>query len=371
MRVVDEFRARTGREPGAVASAPGRVNLIGEHLDYNGGRSLPIALPYRTYVAAAARPDGRTRVQSLQSQDIVEVGPGDALPGGWAAYVLGVVEALRERDVPVPGLDLLVDGQVPIGAGLSSSAALECAVALAASRVAGVEVDREDLVTVCVRAENDFVGARTGSMDQTVALFAEAGHALLVDFRDTSRRLVPWRPPGELLVVDTKVQHALAGGEYAARRSDCEEAAGLLGVERLVDASEEALAGLEERLRRRARHVRAEQARVDAAVAAIRDDDWQRLGELMTASHMSLRDDYEVSCAELDVAVDAALSAGALGARMTGGGFGGCAIALVPPGLGQVVRAAVTGAFLDRGLVAPEFLDGTAGPAARLEATAG
>jgi galactokinase len=361
VQVVEEFRSRVGDEPAALGSAPGRVNLIGEHLDYNGGRSLPIALSCRTYAAVGSRTDGRLVVHSLQQGGPVEVtasSPDDRVEG-WTGYVAGVVWALG---LGGHGFDVVVDGQVPAGAGLSSSAALECAVAMGVCDVAGLSPSRDEVVEACVRAENQFVGAPTGSMDQTVAVFAEQDHALLVDFATSARRLVPWRPPGELVVIDTRASHALVGGEYAERRESCEAAAAALGVPRLVSAQPGDVDELfDPVLKRRARHVVTEQARVTEAVRAIERGDWPELGRLMTASHASLRDDYEVSCLELDVAVEAALEAGAWGARMTGGGFGGSAIALVPPGRGDAVRDAVESAYSAEALRPPVFVDGSSG----------
>lgn len=359
------FENEHGRAPDGVYAAPGRVNLIGEHLDYNGGLALPLALPCRTAVAVAGRTDSRLVVESLQSGDRVEIGVDELRPGvaGWADYVLGVVWAL---DAAGTGLTLLVDGRVPLGAGLSSSAALECATAVALDELRGSRLGKDELVAASVRAENDFVGAPTGTMDQTISVFGEAGHVLLVDFRDGSRRLVPWQPPGELVVIDTRASHALVDGEYAERRRSCDTAAEQLGLAHLAEATPEQVDELTDpALRRRARHVVSETARVRDLVAAVERGDWAAAGSLMTASHASLRDDYEVSCRELDVAVAAALGAGALGARMTGGGFGGSAIALAPPGRADELRVAVTEAFAAEGLDAPAFVDGTAsGPAA-------
>jgi galactokinase len=367
MRVVPEFRNRFGADPTVVGSAPGRVNLIGEHLDYNGGRSMPIALEARTFVAAAPRDDGLLVVESLQTDGRVEV-PVDALDDkveGWAAYVAGVVWAL---ELDGTGYTMLVDGQVPSGAGLSSSAALECAVAMAVRELVGSAASRADLVAACVRAENEYVGAKTGSMDQTVAMFAEPGNALLIDFATGANRPVPWHPPGELLVIDTRATHALVGGEYADRRDRCDAAAVELGVDHLASASLAQINLLTDLVtRRRAHHVVTEQARVVQAEEALRTGDWGKFGRLMTESHTSLRDDYEVSAPELDVAVEAALEAGALGARMTGGGFGGSAIALVPPGLDPAVRDAVLDAFAVDGWQPPRFLDGSAGGPATVE----
>lgn len=366
MEITEAFRGRYGALPDVVGSAPGRVNLIGEHLDYNGGRSLPIALTLRTDVAAATRDDGRIVVESLQTDGVVtvEVDALDDRMDGWAAYVVGVVWALG---LDGSGYSLLVDGRVPSGSGLSSSAALECATAMAVCKLVGVERSRDDIVAACVKAENEYAGAATGSMDQTVAMFAEAGHALLLDFGAETRRNIAWAPPGELVVIDTRAAHELAGSEYSERREACEVAAAELGVDWLVQARPEQLEALADPVtRRRARHVVTEADRVAEAVAAIERGDWPRLGRLMTASHESLRDDYEVSCRELDVAVEAALSAGAWGARMTGGGFGGSAIALAPPGGATRVREAVVAAYDAEGLRTPEFVDGTAGGPADL-----
>jgi galactokinase len=367
MRVLTEFRARFGADPDVLSSAPGRVNLIGEHLDYNGGRSMPIALEARTFAAAAPRTDGLVVVESLQAEGRVEVRVADlgTRIAGCAANVAGV---LRATDLGGSGCTILVDGQVPAGAGLSSSAALECSVAMAVRELAGSSVSLAELVAACVRAENEYVGARTGSMDQTVAMFAEPGHALVIDFAAGTSHPVPWHPPGELLVIDTRADHELVGGEYAERRASCEEAAAELGVRHLAEADPEQVGLLSDLVaRRRARHVVTENARVVEAEAAVKTGDWEGLGRLMTASHASMRDDYEISCTELDVAVEAALEAGALGARMTGGGFGGSAIALCPPGGEDAVRDAVAAAYGAEGWPRPRFLEGRAGGPATVE----
>ena len=361
MRVVSEFPGRFGTDATVVGSAPGRVNVIGEHLDYNGGRAIPIALQARTYAAAAARTDGLLVVESLQADGRVEV-PVEELEervAGWAAYVAGVAWA---TGLAGAGCSILIDGQVPSGAGLSSSAALECAVAMALRELTGSIASRADLVAACVRTENEYVGAMTGSMDQTVAMFAEPGHALVIDFAGGSTRPIPWHPPGGLLVIDTRAAHSLVGGEYADRRSRCEAAAAELGVAHLASADLEQVGLLTDLVtRRRAHHVVTEAARVLEAEQAVSAGDWVRLGRLMTASHASLRDDYEVSAPELDVAVEAALEAGALGARMTGGGFGGSAIALLAAGTEEAVRDAVLDAYAAQGWGSPNFVEGTAG----------
>jgi galactokinase len=381
-RAAALFRETFGEEPEGVWSAPGRVNLIGEHTDYNGGLCLPIALPQRTYAALRRRDDRRLRMVSAQGDGLVEasldeVGPG--APEGWAAYVAGVPWALAGAGHDVTGFDVAVDGRVPLGAGLSSSAALECAVAAAVSDTCGLGLldsteGRATLAAACVEAENTVAQAPTGGMDQSAALLASAGHALLLDCRDSSTEQVPFDLDAHglaLLVVDTRAEHSLVDGQYAERRESCEQAARELGVQMLrdvpLDGLDSALASLSgDLLRRRARHVVSEIARVEAAREALRADDFERLGKLFLESHASMRDDFEISVPELDTAVTAATAAGALGARMTGGGFGGSAIALVRREDADAARAAVEKAFADRGFTAPEcFVVAASGPAGR------
>ena len=355
-RTADDATRAFGRAPDGVWAAPGRVNLSGEHTDYNAGFCLPVALPHRTTVAASLRTDDRVRITSRQATatftgTVGEVGPG------WTAYPTGVLWALREAGIAVGGVDLHVDSTVPVGAGLSSSAALTCAVALA---VVPDGARREDLVAACVRAENEAVGAPTGCMDQTVALLARAGTALLLDCRDSSTEHLPLGLTSaglELLVIDTRASHRLLDGQYAQRRADCGSAAAAIGVPTLRAATAEQVDALENpRLRARARHVVTEIARAQAFAALLRAGRLDETGELLDASHTSLRDDFVVSCAELDEAVVVARDAGALGARMTGGGFGGSAIALVPAGSASSVAAAVQQAFTGHGWRNPGFL---------------
>jgi galactokinase len=363
------FRTTFGAEPIGVWSAPGRVNLIGEHTDYNSGLCLPIALPQRTFAAVRPRTDDLLRMVSAQSEGVVEVTIADVTPvhpGGWAAYVAGVPWALRKAGYAVTGLDVAVDGRVPLGAGLSSSAALECAVGAAASDVftlglLATDDGRRALADACVDAENTIAQAPTGGMDQSASLLASADHALLLDCRDSRTEQVPFDLGAHglaLLVMDTRAEHALVDGQYAERRASCEEAARELGVPSLrevtaadLDATLSALST--DLLRRRARHIVTEIARVEATVAALRRNDFEAVGELFLASHASMRDDFEISVAELDTAVDTAVHAGALGARMTGGGFGGSAIALVPIDAAEAARTAVEAAFAERGFHAP------------------
>jgi galactokinase len=369
-------------DPDGVWSAPGRVNLIGEHTDYNAGLALPVALPHRTYVALRSRTDDVVRLASAQAPGTTwETTLGDVGPGattGWGAYVAGVAWALREAGHAVTGFDAVVDSCVPFGAGLSSSAALECAVAVALDAVhdLGLGADdagRAELTAACVRAENEIAGAPTGGMDQAASLRCSAGHALLLDCRPglsalESGHRVPFDlvPAGlTLLVVDTRAEHALVDGQYAARRAACERAAELLGVENLraidpadLDAALARLADAEDgaTLQARVRHVVTEIARTAELAELVQGGRLAEVGPLMNASHDSLRDDYEVSARELDLVVDVARAHGALGARMTGGGFGGSAIALVRAADVDAVVAAVDGAFADAGLTAPGFL---------------
>ena len=365
---VDDFRTTYRSEPAGLWSAPGRVNLIGEHTDYNDGFVLPFAIGARTRVAAAPRDDGVLRMRSAQQPagdlavPLSDLAPGT--PDGWGSYVAGVVWAAREAGHDVGGMDLLVDGRVPLGGGLSSSHALECGVALAVNDIYRLGLGTRELALLTQRAENDFVGAPTGLMDQLASLGCTTGHALFLDTRSLESEHVPLDPSDDglaLLVVDTRVHHALGDGSYADRRAACAEAAHRLGVRSLrevpADGLDRRLDGLPDELCRRARHVVRENERVLAAVDAIRARDWAALGTLLDASHASLRDDYEVSCAELDTAVATAVGAGALGARMTGGGFGGSAVALVPQERVPAVRTAVADAFAEAGWASPRTFE--------------
>ncbi len=354
-RAVAAFTDRFGTAPEGVWAAPGRVNVIGEHTDYNGGHVLPVALPHTTRAAVARRDDGRLVLASLQHPDAdADVAVDDLVPGtpgGWAGYPAGVVVQVR-TSVP-GGLSLLVDGDVPAGAGLSSSAALECAVALAVSDLLGLGLTPDQLVDTARRAENDFVGAPTGILDQSASVLCTAGHALHLDTRDRSSEQVPLDLAAAglaLLVVDSGTTHDHAVGGYGDRRRECEEGARRLGVEFLCDVLDVAgLAALDDGtaegalLLRRARHVVTEDARVAEVVALLRAGaDPRDIGPVLTAGHASLRDDFEISVPELDAVVEAALDAGAYGARMVGGGFGGSAVALVDAGAVDAVSAAVT-----------------------------
>ncbi|MDP9432125.1 MAG: galactokinase [Actinomycetota bacterium] len=374
--VREAFGRLTGRPPEGLWAAPGRVNVIGEHTDYNDGFVLPFAIDRRVVVAAARRDDGLCRVHSLQQPDqpvtaeLASLAPGNV--SGWAAYVLGVAWVLRERGAALGGVDLMLSGDVPSGAGLSSSAALECAAGLALADLFGLTDDATERARIAQRAENDFVGVPCGLMDQLASTRGLAGHALLIDIRTLDVRPTPLHLEAAgltLLIVDTRASHSLADGEYARRRASCEAAARSLGVAALRDVEAQdllaVLARLDDVTARRVRHVVTENARVLQVDTALQGGDWAAVGQLMTASHVSLRDDYEVSAPELDTVVEAALGVGALGARMTGGGFGGSAIALVAADAADGVTEAVTGAFAQRGFPAPRIFTAVPSDGAR------
>lgn len=361
-------------------SAPGRVNLIGEHTDYNNGLVLPFAIDARTRVAAARNDDAVVRVVSRQRPDEVRSLPVDEIvPAAddlsWAGYVFGVYWALTAAGFKLSGVDLAVDSNVPVGAGLSSSAALECAVALALSTIFGHEVPLSDIARLAQRAENDFVGMPCGLMDQMASATCREGNVLLFDIGADTCENIPFDPAADGLVtvlIDTKAHHSLADGEYAKRRASCEQAAAILGLESLRDLGFDDLASElskldDEVLRQRVRHVVTENRRVEKVVRQLRTAGASAIGPDLTASHVSLRDDFEVSCQELDLAVDAALAAGALGARMTGGGFGGSVISLVPQALVESVGNAVTAAFGAESLTAPVIRRVTPAQGARID----
>jgi galactokinase len=382
-----EFRARFGGAPDGVWLAPGRANLMGEHTDYNDGFVLPFALSQGTTAAAARRPGRTLTLCSRQEPDgVVEIALDGLAPGavtGWAAYPAGVAWALSSAGYQVPGACIAIDSDVPAGAGLSSSAALECATALALTELAPTElaptelaptelagrpVPRGELAAIARRAENDFVGVPSGIMDQSASLLCQSGHALLLDCRSLESSQVPFEPGtagARLLLINTRARHDLSDGGYGRRRAECEEAARLLGIPSLrylTDSGETARLA-DPVLRRRARHVVTDNQRVLEVVALLRAspegsaDTYREIGRLLTQAHESLRDDFEISWPEADATVTAALAAGALGARMMGGGFGGCVLALVPETASGPVRDAVSGAFAAHGWTAPEFLD--------------
>ncbi len=346
-------------------AAPGRVNLIGEHTDYNDGFVLPIALPQQTVATATPLPGApRWEVSSSGQAGPVSFTVADLVPGtvtGWAGYVAGVVWALRDAGVEVPGARLSIESRVPVGAGLSSSAALECAVLSALVDLGGADLPVPLRPGIAQRAENDYVGVPCGIMDQTAAIRCRAGHALLLDCRTLAVEHVPFDPAVaglELLVIDSRTPHQHSTNAYAQRRRACEEAASLLGMPALRDVVnlDDALARLPDPvMRQRVRHVVTENVRVTSTVEALRSGSWDEVGKLMTASHASMRDDYEITVPTVDLAVEVALASGALGSRMTGGGFGGCVLALVPSGQVPAVRSAVVQAYDAAGFAAPAF----------------
>ncbi|MEU9505139.1 galactokinase [Micromonospora sp. NPDC048170] len=375
-RATTGFRSAYDEPPAGRWAAPGRANLIGEHTDYNDGFVLPFALPLRTVAAAARQPGDTWTVRSELSGETVTFGADEvAGPGritGWGAYVAGVVWALREAGHAVPGARLAIASDVPLGAGLSSSAALEAAVLAALVDLGGLDLPAGRRPRLAQRAENGYVGAPTGIMDQSAAIRCRAGHALFLDCRDESVEHVPFDPDAAglaVLVVDSRAPHRHADGEYAARRASCERAARLLGVAALRDVPADGLADALARLyedvtRRRVRHVVTENQRVLDTVALLRAGRVHEIGPLLTASHASMRDDFEITVPEVDTAVEAALTAGALGARMTGGGFGGCVLALVDAERADAVAAAVTAAYAERGFGAPRHVTVLPGPGA-------
>lgn len=358
--------------------APGRVNLIGEHTDYNNGLCLPFAIPQGCTATVASSDDpGVLLLSSAQETEPVRVPLADLDPAnanGWTAYPLGVLWALREQGhLPeVPALRIHVDGDVPAGAGLSSSAALECSVAAAVSDLLGLDLSRSDLLTVTRQAENDYVGLPNGGLDQMASLLCEPGHALLADFSDLSTRLVPLDAAAAgaaVLVVDTRAPHQLTDGAYANRRATCEAAARELGVASLRDVDPASLGDSLSRLddddqRRVVRHVVTENERVRQTVTRLDRGDLWGIGDLLTASHVSLRDDFRVTIPELDVAQEVLLDVGAAGARMTGGGFGGCVIALLPVGQVEAAAREVVDVFAGQGFRAPAWFTAVPGPGA-------
>ena len=361
-QIEKKFLETFGAEPDLVAAAPGRVNLIGEHIDYSDGFVLPFAIKDRTLVAARKRGDSTVRIASAQRRnkivtvDISTVKPG--LKGEWERYALGVLWALGVKE----GVDLLIDGHVPLGAGLSSSAALECSVATAMNHLFDLGFNLEELARLTQKAENQYVGVPCGIMDQSVSLMATQGSALLLDCRDLTTKNIPFDVASsglELLIIDTQAHHALTDGGYAERRASCESVVAKLGISSMRELSMQQLENsrglLTETEFVRARHAVTEMKRVLECVEALSNSDFERVGQLINQSHISLRDDYTVSCPELDTAVEAALAAGALGSRMVGGGFGGSAIALIQASKTTETIKSVEKAFSSKGFKAPRF----------------
>lgn len=387
MTAVDDARALlatlTDTPAAGVWSAPGRANLIGEHTDYNEGFVLPFAIAQRTAAAVALRDDDVIRVRSTFADDAVEVSLADldaAIAAGgldWAGYPLGVAWALRAAapDATPRGVDIALASEVPVGAGLSSSAAIEGAVASALDDVWAAGLDKVALARVGRTAENDAVGAPTGIMDQMASMLGEADAATFLDCRTLETRPVAlgFAEAGlAILVVDTLVEHAHSSGGYRERRASCEKGAAAFGVPALRDLTVDDLPRAAEILDdvtfRRVRHIVTENQRVLDTVAALDADGPRAIGDLLTASHASMRDDFEISVPELDLAVETALAAGALGARMTGGGFGGAAIALIPTDLVPAATESVQAAFAASGFRAPNVFTVTPSEGARRDA---
>lgn len=361
-KIDKEFVKTFGQTPDVIAAAPGRVNLIGEHIDYSDGYVLPFAIADRTYAALRKRPDRLVRIASAQRRKTIvtlnldEINP--TLKGQWERYVLSVIWAMGINQ----GVDVMIDGHVPLGAGLSSSAALECSVATALNDLFSLGFDLETLARLTQKAENQYVGVPCGIMDQSVSLMAKTGSALLLDCRDLTSRDVVFDVASsglELLIIDTQAHHSLTDGGYAERRASCDSVVSKLGIRSMRELTLEKLESSKDLITAtefiRARHAVSEIARVIEAVASLEAKNFQELGILLNASHASLRDDYDVSCPELNAAVNASLSAGALGARMVGGGFGGSAIALIKASHTQEVIKAIEKEFKNNSFKAPRF----------------
>ena len=360
--IEEKFLKTFGEEPDLVAAAPGRVNLIGEHIDYSEGFVLPFAIKDRTLAAVRKRGDSSVRIASAQRRnkivtvDIADVKPG--LKGEWERYALGVLWSMGVTS----GVDIMIDGHVPLGAGLSSSAALECSVATAMNHLFDMGFNLEELARLTQKAENQYVGVPCGIMDQSVSLMATQGFALLLDCRDLSTRNIPFDVAShglELLIIDTQAHHALTDGGYAERRASCESVAAKLRVKSMRELTMADLDAARDQITHteyiRARHAVSEMKRVLDCVDALSIADFAKVGELINQSHVSLRDDYTVSCPELDTAVEASLAAGAMGSRMVGGGFGGSAIALIKASQTAQTIHAVESAFADKKFKAPRF----------------
>lgn len=376
--VAERFRELYGAEPEGVWAAPGRVNLIGEHTDYNDGFVMPFALPHTAVAAVSRRDDGVLRLHSADVEGgVVELRVDELEPEAdrnWTAYPSGVLWALRQAGHAVTGADIHLASTVPAGAGLSSSAALEVVVALALNDLYELGQKGWQLARLCQRAENVYVGAPVGIMDQTASACCEAGHALFLDTRDLSQKQIPFDLAAEgmrLLVVDTQVKHSHSEGEYGKRRAGCEKGAALLGVDALRDVAyddlDAALARLgdDEEVVRLVRHVVTEDQRVERVVALLESGETRAIGPVLTAGHASLRDDFRISCPELDLVVDTALASGALGARMTGGGFGGSAIVLAEAADVETITKAVEEAFASAGHTAPRVFEAVPAAGAR------
>jgi galactokinase len=373
-----QFTARFRQPPRWLAAAPGRVNLIGEHTDYNEGFVLPMAIDRETVVAAALNGRNIIRLETSFADKPVEIDPARLTPGShtsWSDYAAGVIAGFQLLGQKIPGFDAFVDSSVPAGGGLSSSAALEVATATLLEAITGRSLDPVGKALLCQKAEHDYVGVPCGIMDQMASVCGREDHLLLLDCRSRETRLVPFNDPSvAVLVINTNVRHELSGGEYALRRTQCETAAHALDVASLRDVTEPMLlAGrskMDSTTFRRARHVVSEIARTLKAADAVAASRWEEVGQLMQASHASLRDDYKVSCPELEVVVDLAsapkMKSSIYGCRMTGGGFGGCAIALVRRDAADAVSASIATDYHKRTGIEPSLFLTRPGDGARL-----
>ena len=369
LQLLDAFKVRFGTAA-SIFRAPGRVNLIGEHTDYNDGFVLPAAIEFYCWTAAAPRRDAKLVIYSENFKETVEASLDSLSPLGkrhWANYPMGVAWALRQAGKPLTGANIYISGEVPLGAGLSSSAAVEVAVGYALLNQNGHAVNRSELAQLCQKAENEFVGAHVGIMDQFVSCYGRASHALLLDCRSLEHKFVKLPADLQLVICNTMVKHELASGEYNARRAECEEGVRILRIAfpEIRALRDVTLAQLEEqrqilppKVMARCRHVITENERVKSAVEAFHRVDSKALGPLMQDSHRSLRDDYEVSCKELDLMVEIAIAQpGLIGARMTGGGFGGCTINLVESAAVNNFRRSVAAAYSSKtGLTAEIYV---------------
>jgi len=360
-----------------IYRAPGRVNLIGEHTDYNDGFVMPAAIDRYTWVAIASREDRKMQLQSTHFPDTAEFdldAPDPQREGKWSDYPHGVAVMLERAGHRLRGADILIHGEVPIGAGLSSSAAIEVSTGLALTDQAGISIDREELAKICQRAENEFVGMRSGLMDQFISCFGEAERAMMLDCRSLDFELLPIPENTALIVCNTMVKHELGKSEYNTRRAECEEGVKILVRKRpeikalrdaTIDELENARAEMPKNIFKRCRHVITENTRVLDAASALENDDLNRFGELMYASHRSLRDDFEVSCEELDIMVDLASKLpGVYGARMTGGGFGGCTVNLVELGGADIFRRGIATGYEKKTGIKPDIYRFTPAPGA-------
>ena len=372
-QLATKFQEIFGTAPELISSAPGRVNLIGEHVDFLDGFVLPFAISDATTVAIARNSSNKVRCASIQKKGVVStINCADIAPKSgeaWTRYPIGVLWSLGIDT----GIDILVDGQVPLGAGLSSSAALECAIATAINELFDLGLTLPELARAAQRAENIYVGMPCGIMDQSVSLMATHGNALLLDTRDLSIEQIPFdiAPLGlELLVIDTQVHHALVDGGYAERRASCEKAISDLGITSLREISITDFVARKSELDAktfiRAFHGITEMQRVLDAVALLKAGDFVGFGEIVTAAHISLRDNYTVSCPELNLAVDTALKFGALGSRMIGGGFGGSAIALIKAKDSELIKNEVKSAFMAKRFKSPRFFSALPSAGARI-----